>query len=41
MFTIRLAGEEAAETNAREHIARCIADWDKTVKWESFVEFDR
>jgi hypothetical protein len=41
MFTIRITGGEEIEKTVREHIGRCITDWDKDVKWEVFVEFER
>jgi hypothetical protein len=41
MFTIHITGGEDIEIAVREHIGRCITDWDKGVKWECFVEFER
>jgi hypothetical protein len=41
MFTIRISGAEEIEVAIREHIGRCITDWDKLVKWEYYVEFHR
>jgi hypothetical protein len=41
LFTIRLVGGEEVEMSIREQIGRCIADWDKEVKWEYFVQFER
>jgi len=41
MLTIRISGFEEAEKQIREHIGRCITDWDKTGTWECFVDFKR
>ncbi len=41
MFTIHIIGGEETEFAIREHIGRCITDWDKQVEWECFVEFHR
>jgi len=41
MLTIRISGAEEAEKLIREHIGRCITDWDKMVTWEYFVDFKR
>jgi len=41
MFTIHAYGGEDVEVLVREHIARCITDWDKGVKWEYYVDFRR
>jgi hypothetical protein len=41
MFTIHVTGGEDIELAIREYIRRCIVDWDKEVKWECFVDFER
>jgi hypothetical protein len=38
-FTIHVHGVEDDEVAVREHIGRCITDWDKGVKWEYYVDF--
>ena len=41
MFVIRITGGEEIEVTIREHIGRCITDWDNQVRWEYYVEFRR
>ena len=41
LFIVRIAGGEDMEFTIREHIKRCITDWDKQVKWDYYVEFHR
>jgi hypothetical protein len=38
-FTIHVHGGEDDEVAVREHIGRCITDWDKGIKWEYYVDF--
>jgi hypothetical protein len=47
MFTLRITGEgggpitDELETTIRERIARCLADWDRDIQWEYFMDFKR
>jgi hypothetical protein len=47
MFTLRITGDggepitDELETMIRERIARCLADWDRDIQWEYFVDFKR
>ena len=47
MFTLRLTGENGSpitdelETAIKERIGRCLADWDRDIHWEYFVDFKR
>lgn len=41
MFTIHIPEGKDIELMVREHIGRYITDWDKDVKWEYLVEFER